>query len=238
VSRRRGGLAAGVDGCHAGWFCVMQCGAGGNVRWSVHPDATALLRQSPAPRVLAIDIPIGLPEMGPRECDREARRLIGPRRSSVFPAPIRAALAASSWREACAIRWSAEAKKVSQQAWNIVGKVRETDDALRADAALRRRVVEVHPEASFCFMNRGTPLCFGKKSAEGRAERLALLRRVFGDAVSRVLTEVGGRGAASDDVLDAFAALWTAERILAGRAVTLPATAPRDRFGLPMRIVV
>ena len=39
------------------------------------------------------------------------------------------------------------------------------------------------------------------------------------------------------DILDAFAALWTAERIAAGRARTLPEQPPMDDTGLPMRIV-
>jgi hypothetical protein len=42
---------------------------------------------------------------------------------------------------------------------------------------------------------------------------------------------------ADDDILDAFAALWTAERIAPGEAVTLPEVPPRDRHGLPMEMV-
>jgi predicted RNase H-like nuclease len=42
---------------------------------------------------------------------------------------------------------------------------------------------------------------------------------------------------ADDDILDAFAALWTAERITSGVAVTLPENKPLDSTGLPMRIV-
>ena len=49
---------------------------------------------------LAIDIPIGIPEAGARPADREARALLGPRRNSVFPAPVRAAGPAglAAWR--------------------------------------------------------------------------------------------------------------------------------------------
>jgi len=43
-----------------------------------------------------IDIPIGLPESEPRWCDVEARSMIGPRRSSVFPAPLRGLLGAAT----------------------------------------------------------------------------------------------------------------------------------------------
>jgi predicted RNase H-like nuclease len=51
--------------------------------------------------VTAIDIPIGLPGGRPRTVDGEARRLLGPRASSVFPAPARGTLDASSYEEAC-----------------------------------------------------------------------------------------------------------------------------------------
>ncbi len=37
---------------------------------------------------------------------------------------------------------------------------------------------------------------------------------------------------ADDDIVDAFAALWTAERILRGDACTLPAAPPRERSAL------
>lgn len=45
------------------------------------------------------------------------------------------------------------------------------------------------------------------------------------------------RVAADDDLLDAFAALWTAERILRGEARTVPRIPPEDRFGLRMEMV-
>jgi predicted RNase H-like nuclease len=42
---------------------------------------------------------------------------------------------------------------------------------------------------------------------------------------------------ADDDLLDAFAALWTAERISNGTARTVPAAPLEDRFGLRMEMV-
>ncbi len=43
--------------------------------------------------------------------------------------------------------------------------------------------------------------------------------------------------AGTNDILDAFAALWTAERILRGQAQTLPDAVVRDEVGLRMEIV-
>jgi len=45
-------------------------------------------------------------------------------------------------------------------------------------------------------------------------------------------------GCAEGDSLDAFAAAWTAARIVGGQAVTIPDPVPRDRHGLPMRMVI
>jgi predicted RNase H-like nuclease len=50
------------------------------------------------------------------------------------------------------------------------------------------------------------------------------------------LSCVGGGGVAADDIADAFAALWTANRLFAGIAQRLPSHAIRDSHGLPMHI--
>jgi predicted RNase H-like nuclease len=130
-----------------------------------------------------------------------------------------------------------EGKGLSIQAWAIVPKIREIDDALRGDAGLRSRVREVHPEVCFYFMAGCRPMRFAKKKRDGHAERCELLRAAFGQAVDEALAEMRGSGCASDDVVDAFAALWTAQRIMTGDAITLPASPGRDRFGLPMEMV-
>lgn len=44
-----------------------------------------LIRDHSEAGIIAVDIPIGLPEKGPRRADTEARQFVGPRRSSEFP---------------------------------------------------------------------------------------------------------------------------------------------------------
>lgn len=230
-------IAAGVDGCRAGWIQITL-GPQSAIVSRCLPDAAGLVRQEPRPDAIAIDIPIGLPASGPRACDLEARRLLGPRRSSVFSAPLRAMLEARSWEEACAIRSRIEGKRIPKQLWGILPKIREVDALLRADlhgaGGLLR---EAHPE--LCFRSwAGRPLEHAKKRPAGRRERLALVSRHFGaKAFERVREAHPRRDVADDDILDAFAALWTAERILAGSAHTLPEHPPRDACGLPMQIV-
>jgi predicted RNase H-like nuclease len=188
--------------------------------------------------MLGIDIPIGLRDEGARECDKRARQVLGrPRASSVFPAPIRPVLSAGSWEEACAIREQVDGKRMSKQAWAIVSRIRCVDREMIESPTLQNRVREVHPEVSFWAWT-GSPMRHRKTSGAGRAERLEVVEAYFGpgafDAV-RALYPVGRVG--HDDILDAFAALWSAERVLKGSARTLPRHPPVDRRGLRMEIV-
>jgi len=161
--------------------------------------------------VIAIDIPIGLPTAGPRACDREARRLVGPRRSSVFPAPPRPSLSASTF---------ADTTGLSMQSWNLVPKIREVDEAWEP------RVVEAFPELVFAVL-AGAPMTHSKRTPEGQAERLASL----GMKAAPRLT-----GATADDVLDAIACLRAAHRYSAGTALSL-GDGTADARGRPMRII-
>jgi len=196
-----------------------------------------LAYSQPRPQVMAIDIPIGLTECGPRECDLEARRLLGVgRASSVFPAPIRPVLAAATYPEACRIRQQVEGKKMSKQAWLITPKIREVDALMREDSELRRRAREIHPEVCFYFLAGRRPMTYSKKSKMGQEERRRLLEPNFGQRLREALEQRGKLACAVDDVLDAFAALWTAERIATGLAQTIPTEPPKDTYGLRMEI--
>jgi predicted RNase H-like nuclease len=229
-------LAAGVDGCRKGWICVTR--RGGRVDSACYENVDALLGQRPRPAMVGIDMPIGLPERGARDCDRAARRLLGRRRSSVFPAPIRAVLPADSWADACSRRERVEDKRMSVQAWAIVAKVRDLDRALRRSPDRRIWVREVHPEVSFLAWNGA--LAPSKKSREGREARLRLVAREFGsDAYRGVRARYLVKDVGHDDILDAFAALWTAERVLRGeeRQAVLERAVARDAHGLSMEIV-
>lgn len=76
-----------------------------------------------------------------------------------------------------------------------------------------------------------------KRSDEGHALRVELLGRHFGKgAVEALVASVPRRLAAADDVVDALAALWSAERIAAGRAGSLPSPPAVDSAGLQMTI--
>jgi predicted RNase H-like nuclease len=227
---------AGVDGCRAGWLSIAWSSETGSIDSTVYATAAELLGR--AHRVIAIDIPIGLPDCGSRTCDELARRMLGRRACCVFPAPIRPMLRCANHAEASAVRRRWDGKGVSAQAWNIVHKVREVDLLLAANPALQDRVREVHPEISFMRWNGGAALLERKKSAAGKALRAALIASRFGEhAFADVRARHGRAQVADDDIHDAFAALWTADRIANGIADVIPARVQRDAAGLRMEIL-
>ena len=120
-------LVAGVDGCRGGWLSVKREVGTGVVGVEVYKDGESLFWQRSDPAVIAIDIPIGLTEAGPRGCDIEARKLLGRRWPSVFPVLIRAALEAETRAEADAIGRRIDGRGVGAQAFGIYGKIRDVD---------------------------------------------------------------------------------------------------------------
>ncbi|HUP62449.1 MAG TPA: DUF429 domain-containing protein [Thermoanaerobaculia bacterium] len=219
---------AGVDGCRSGWIAVVKDGASLDTRLCASDEELLALFSECA--VVAIDVPIGLAERGPRSCDHHARRLLGRRASCVFPAPLRPLLASTDYAEANRVSNRLQQRGISKQGWAIVPKVAQIDRVLQRRRELRGRVYEVHPEVSFAMWNGGTPIAASKRSKEGLAARRELALSHFASIPDPP------RGAREDDVLDALAALWTAERIAAGRAQSL-GDARADLTGLPMRIV-
>jgi predicted RNase H-like nuclease len=228
----------GADGCPQAWLCIFEELPSRQLRSEIFPTVHELFAAAAEIELLAIDIPIGLTDAHARECDRAARVRLGPvRGTSVFPAPIRPALDATSYPEACEASFAAQQKKISKQAWMIYPKIRELDGLLRTRGDLRERIFEIHPEVTFSEWN-GAPIVEPKRKRSGRGVRRELVRRHFGDgAFDAVRTSHSREKAADDDILDAFAALWTAERIHRGEARSLPEYPRIDSAGLPMRMM-
>jgi predicted RNase H-like nuclease len=169
--------------------------------------------------VAAVDIPIDVQDRDERASDRLARKALGwPRRCSVFSSPIRSILGARTWEEACEISSRVDGRRISKQAFAILPKVAEADALVRTDPWARQAFHEVHPELSFARW-AGEPMAHGKKSAAGRQERQKLIAATYGSgAFESMWTSLRGQGVKVDDLADAFAALWSATRILNGEA--------------------
>lgn len=236
-------LTAGVDGFKLGWVVAfLEDGRSGLRARIALAERFEEVRDCTADcEAVGIDIPIGLSDDGGRECDSAARGILGERASSVFPAPVRAVLAAKTHQEANRISRRAAQVGITAQAFALVPKIREVDEVITR--RLQARMFEVHPE--LCFqqaLNGGKPLGFPKRSAIGAVQRLRLLQAVGIDAhglVSEWELSAARRLAGKvglDDLLDALAAAWTARRKVQGLAKDVTETAERDGKGLLMQM--
>lgn len=210
----------GVDGYQSGWVAVALDHGSFADAATFASFAELLVRFADA-RTIAVDIPIGLPPPWPRRADVEAAQFVGKRRGSVFPTFPAPVYEASSHAAATTLAIELTGQGISQQGYRLGGKILEVGELARRD----RRVIEVHPEVSFCEL-AGRELAFSKRSWNGLMER----RRLLGSARIKIpeLLEAGTVPAA--DVLDAAVAGWSAQRYASGVRAPLP-NGRRKRIG-------
>lgn len=221
---------AGVDGCRFGWVAVTWSDGGLDVAiartWAeVDIDAAG---------IVAVDMPIGLPDSGLRACDRAARALLpGARKSSVFSAPRRYMLG-KSWADANALGKAREGVGLSKQSWHIGHKIAELDEAL--SPADQDRILEAHPEVIFHRLNGWAPLA-RKVGRDGRAARIELLRAAGLPDPTPLLDRYPRKDVEADDIVDAAACALLAREIAEVRGRRVPdGDIPRDSRDLRMEI--
>ncbi len=234
---------AGVDGCRGGWATVFVDRSGGQApRFRVLETFQAILDSAEQPRIVAVDMPIGLPDQvgaGGRGPEAAVRKHLGDRQSSVFSIPAREAVYASDYRTACsiALATSTPPRKVSKQGFMLFDKIREIDRLMTP--RLADRVFEVHPELAFWRLNGERAMALPKKvkgrpNPDGLAERRGVL--VEAGLPPDFLDASLPRGVAADDFIDACACAMIADRLAAGVAVPFPERPERDGKGLPVAI--
>jgi predicted RNase H-like nuclease len=197
----------GVDIATGGWAAAVVTGGAiaDVVRVRRFRDLLAFEAE-----VIAVDVPIGIPERDARPADAAARRFVGPRASTVFTTPVRAVLEAATYAEARARAVELTGKSVSAQAYHLRHAILEVDEHARAD----ERIIEVHPEVSFrelagrALESKHTP-----RGLEQRRELLVGAGIALPDAAA---------GVKEIDLLDAAAAAWSAARYARGQALALP----------------
>lgn len=249
---------AGVDGCKAGWIAVIRNDTDALPKAEVFGSFEALLRALHDDAVVAVDMPIGLPDFttrGGRGPEALVRPLLGLRQSSVFSIPSRAAVHAGTadftdieeWYAAhrraseVAIQTSEPPRGVSIQAFGIFSKIREIDALMIARPELGDRVIESHPEVAFWRLNDGQAMSLPKKvkgrvNLAGMEERRMLLARCGHDRA--FLDQAPPRGAAADDLLDACAMMLIAAQHRRGETTSFPSPPGRDAYGIPVAIWV
>jgi predicted RNase H-like nuclease len=220
-----------VDACKAGWIGIALGDGEVTAYTAARIDELVDAVSADGPiEVVAIDIPIGLPDAGPRPADDLARAAVGRIWPSVFKTPVREALQAPDHPTAIAINQRLAGAGVSAQAFALRTKLLQVDAWVRhAD----QRVIEVHPEVSFAAL-AGVALSDPKTTWAGATHR----RRLLAKAGIDIPDDLGpaGTGAAVDDVLDAAAAAWTARRVAHGQASSMPNRPEIFSDGLPAAI--
>ena len=219
--------AIGLDGFRNGWVAVEIAGRRRGI--TMHAHIADLLKRK-FDRA-AIDMPIGLPTSGNRQCDLDARALLRPHGARVFTGARRSLWDHASMGEANRALAARGEAKVSVQLWNIGPKIVELDAVMTP--ALQRRVIEAHPELTFWRLNGHRPLP-RKHDPEGIAlRRTLLLQDGFAELDHWLSAWRIGKGVKADDVLDACAAAIAARD---ARHVVPSAPVPKDARGLKMQI--
>jgi predicted RNase H-like nuclease len=158
----------GIDGIPRGWVAVYI-----DERRALRFCASARiddLLSAPYDRAM-VDIPIGLPERGYRQCDREAREFVGP---SVFFGARWGVWAFPNHKAANEHYHSIGDKGISIQLWCLREKLKEVNEGMTAER--QSLPLETHPELVFWRLNREhcdnlLPVSLAnKKTAAGRAK--------------------------------------------------------------------
>lgn len=236
---------AGADGCKAGWIVVSGDLDYKNRRVVLVEKLELAFSSQFRPALLAVDMPIGFlarAQEGGRQCERELRKILRGKSRSVFSAPCRPALKASSHEEASRLNRDNSVDVgapigLSQQAFGLFKKMNEVDSLLAGRD--RDDIFECHPEYSFALMadeHNPQPILESKKTIGGLAKRVARLLKVgvYLDDSWRSLFRASA--AQPDDVLDAFACYWSAVRIAKEKHKRLPPSPERDAEGRIMAI--
>jgi predicted RNase H-like nuclease len=207
----------GIDGTRNGWITAEFTGD----TWNL--DYYEKLSSIDFDEAL-IDIPIGLPESSTRKCDAEARDFLAPERHySIFNCPVRDAVYADSYQDACDINEEETGKRISKQAWNIVPKIREADKQ-----AQKRELREAHPEVFFKAIEEKSVI-ESKSSVEGLKDREEILKR-FGDI--SVIEDFEAKDVSEDDLIDAMVLSLGSKFELEN----IPGNPDKDSEGLEMSI--
>jgi predicted RNase H-like nuclease len=221
----------GLDGFRNGWVAVSIDSDRHGIRL-----LTQLTDLHQLPHTAAmIDMPVGLPARGYRDCDLEARRLLGACAARVFTGARRGLWEFSSRAAAHQFYKAKGDAGVSCQLWCLRSKLKEVDDFVAQ--AGHRPLRESHPELVFWRLNGKRPLP-SKRSPDGLRIRRKLVKQAGLTGIDDWLDSGRlGRGARRDDVLDACACAIAARDAAAGAGHRVPGgKVGADERGIEMAI--
>ena len=228
----------GIDWMKPYWLSVML--RGNEIRICKLYDISEINTLYPFADHILIDIPIGLPENteeNARRPDCEARKYLpAGRKSSVFSVPCRQAVYIDQCEQASAENQRILGKKLSRQSHGFSKMIRHVDEFLASEPHWQNRLVESHPEVAFQVLNGGKGLQYSKHTAEGLAERIAILKSYLHELEPEFLF-IGYRSNQHADILDALCLALTAKLGYEKGLRTIPHSPVTDRRGLKMQMV-
>lgn len=234
-------LVLGIDGCPGGWL-VASCQAG-SFSMELVRETEQLREKLETSAFTFIDMPMGLlDEQSPRPCDRLLRNELGSGYAgSVFNVPVRSAVYANTYRQACTINEQAAGKKISRQVWNILPRIKRLDLLMRENRSLIPKVKECHPEFLFQLINNGNTPAYKKKTKEGYSIRSTLLGKynIPVDRLEKVMEQrYLKKEVKPDDLLDALVLGLAAKLAVDGKHTlySLPENPETDAGGIPAAI--
>jgi predicted RNase H-like nuclease len=235
-------LVAGVEPVRRGWLVVSAKLQGPTLaphEAAIYKRFVDILDHKPAFTVIAVHAPIGLldrPRRRGRECDREARRLLGwPHLGAIATPPAWSQLPAPP--PAARKKGSRAPRRAPARVTPVTQRIRRIAEVNREmQPYWQRTVYEVNPELSFYHLNGEHPMPHSKRSLSGIEERYELLATKLPNFASTLEQEIAG--ATPLVLMDAVADLWTARRIAAKAAIRLPLDPQWDPEGLRMEIVL
>lgn len=187
-----------------------------------------------------IDIPIGLAdnkEEAAYRPDNAARRILGRKSSSLFPAPLRSVARAKSISEA----WEVSKKLNARTSYMTMGireAVNEIDIFLQTNENWKNILCESHPEVCFALLTGGIPIMEKKTDDQGISRRLDILEKYGIDRMS--VTEHPLFNKYSDDVIDAVCLALVGKFVINDESTTIPPEGEIqfDATGLKMQMVI
>lgn len=201
----------GVDGFKRGWIAVW-IDTDGKRSFDILSEIKNLEELAlNKPCVAMIDMPIGLPNSGYRNCDLHARRTLGKACNRVFLGARRFLLRPDligDYAAANAFAKAADGKGVAKQLFCLLPKIKQLDDFMNLSRA--ETVREMHPELVF-FRLSGNRYLDSKKSKTGEAQRRRLLPNEGFAEIDQWYTRLRGSGVKADDLLDACAGAIAAQ---------------------------
>lgn len=232
-------LSVGIDGCKGKWLAVAVSHSGFEV--NLFDNIREICAHYEKADSILIDMPIGLAEnIKDTRPDADLRKHLKGKTSSVFNTPCRQAVYQTEYTKASDINYKIMGNKLSRQSFAILPKIREIDLYLKTNPTWKNRLLESHPEYCFALFNEGFPIPENKRTADGRAKRLALLRKYYpknSELLNAFKLKYPALASKTDDLLDALSLAVIGGIGLQNGFHTIPSIPSKDAKGIKMQIV-